>query len=247
LYNKGPEEIDLQNWTFTDASTDKRYVLSEESIILLPNQFAVVSEDSSIVDVFSTIEGCLCVPDRFPALNNGGDVVVVYDANDTMMERVEYRSEWGGGDGVSLERIHPDIASTDSANWNACAALEGGTPGRENSIFTAIIPMEAVLSASPNPFTPDGDGWEDVTVISYHLPMTTSAVNLRLYDVQGRLIRTLRGGTPSGSHGTVIWDGKDGEGRTARMGIYIIYIEGLEGSSGSSANAKSTVVLGRRR
>lgn len=247
LYNGSSEEVDLRDWTFTDASVDKRYMLSEESMILLPQQFAVVSEDSSILDIFPAMEGTLCVPNRFPALNNDDDAVVVYGANDTMIDLVEYRSDWGGGDGVSLERINPDIASTDSSNWNSCAALEGGTPGRENSIFTSVIPTEATLSASPNPFTPDGDGSEDVTVITYDLPMRTSAVNLRVYDVRGRLIRTLRGATPSGSQGFVIWDGRDDEGRTARMGIYIIYIEGLEGLSGSLANAKSTIVLGRRR
>ena len=246
LYNGGADQVDLRDWAFSDASSDKRYIVSEETMILLPDQFAVIAEDSSIVDVFPGMEGLLCVPDRFPALNNDGDVVVVFDPNDTAVDGVEYRPEWGGGDGISLERIQPSIPSSDSANWSSCVALEGGTPGIRNSIFVEVLLSEAEVSVFPNPFSPDADGFEDATVISYHLPTRTSNVNLRIYDVRGRLIRTLRGAFPSGASGSVIWDGKDDAGSTARMGIYVVYLEGLGSVEGVLAMCKTTVVLARK-
>jgi hypothetical protein len=186
------------------------------------------------------------VPGGFPVLNNDGDAVVVFDPTGRVIDRVDYTDEWGGGDGVSLERIHPRLSPSDVLNWSSNVGLEGGTPGRENSVYTEVLPSETTLLASPNPFSPDSDGHEDVTVITYQLPMQTSYVNLRVYDVRGRLIRTLKGASPSGSAGSVVWDGRDDEGRMARMGIYVLHIEGLDSRAGLVAAAKASVVLARR-
>ena len=45
-------------------------------------------------------------------------------------------------------------------------------------------------------------------------------VELRIYDVQGRLLRKLvEGRKPAGSHG-VVWDGRDGDGSSVPTGTY---------------------------
>jgi hypothetical protein len=65
----------------------------------------------------------------------------------------------------------------------------------------------------PNPFNP-------VTRIAFDLP-GTRVVSLRVYDVAGRLVRTLRSEEtlPAGRH-EAVWDGRDDGGRRSASGTY---------------------------
>jgi glucose/arabinose dehydrogenase len=66
----------------------------------------------------------------------------------------------------------------------------------------------------PNPF-------HDATTISYTLDRL-APVNLAVYDVQGRRVRTLTSGLrPAGEH-AVRWDGLDDEGVPAAGGVYFL-------------------------
>jgi hypothetical protein len=64
----------------------------------------------------------------------------------------------------------------------------------------------------PNPF-------RSSTVIQFDLPERT-AITLRVYDVQGRLVRTLEDDAFDAGRHQVTWDGKDEAGRGAPAGIY---------------------------
>lgn len=243
LYNLGDYAIDLKDWGLSDSNTSHRITLTHTSLAVRPSGYAVIASDSSIFDLYSIAAPVLIPPEKMPALNNDLDWVLVYDPNGTVIDSVAYSNSWGGDTGVSLERINPRISSNDSTNWSSCVLSTGGTPGEENSIFTPVLPPKASLWVSPNPFSPDGDGKEDFTVISYCLPLTTAAVNIKIYDIRGRLVRTLFNNQPSGSSRSVIWDGRDDEGKVLRMGIYIIYLEALNSYKGVIKTVKGTVVL----
>lgn len=65
----------------------------------------------------------------------------------------------------------------------------------------------------PNPFNPS-------TVIPFDLPVS-GAVDLRIYNSVGQLIRDFPlGDLPAGSH-SVVWNGVDGNGRGVGAGVYI--------------------------
>jgi len=66
----------------------------------------------------------------------------------------------------------------------------------------------------PNPF---GDG----TTISYGLP-SVSEVELSVFDVAGKKVRTLVDGTQPAGRYSLVWDGSDGGGRRLANGIYFI-------------------------
>ncbi|HYW67985.1 MAG TPA: FlgD immunoglobulin-like domain containing protein [bacterium] len=66
---------------------------------------------------------------------------------------------------------------------------------------------------APNPFNP-------TTTIAFQVPDGGAQVSLQIYDVSGRLVRTLvEGQQPSGKR-TVNWDGRDDEGQPVAGGIY---------------------------
>lgn len=75
----------------------------------------------------------------------------------------------------------------------------------------------------PNPFNPR-------TVIRYDLP-AASAVDLRVFDLAGRRVRTLRAGQleSAGPH-EAVWDGRDDRGLPASAGTYVYRLSTGRGS-----------------
>lgn len=70
----------------------------------------------------------------------------------------------------------------------------------------------------PNPFNPQ-------TRITFHLKKPQT-VRLNIFDIQGRLVRTLTDGfLEAGSH-TFRWDGSDARGRKAASGMYLYRLKG---------------------
>jgi hypothetical protein len=240
LFNRSTDQVQIQDWKLVEALTGKEFPISEGNTIIDPGRYLVVAGDSTLpVDPAAT----LLVPAAFPSLNNDEEHVQLIDYANTVIDELFYSAGWGGDTGVSLERINPDFTSQDSSNWASSASPFGSTPGEGNSVFVAVLPSDAVLSASPNPFSPDGDGNEDVTIIQYDLPLTTAFVSLKIFDVMGREIRDLLNAAPSGSHREVIWDGRKNDGERASMGVYIMFLEALNQRMGVIKQVKNTVVV----
>ncbi len=70
-----------------------------------------------------------------------------------------------------------------------------------------------LLPCTPNPFS-------TVTTIGYQLTATNS-VELTVYSIDGRLIRTLASGQQSAGDYSVSWNGTDETGRPVPSGVYI--------------------------
>jgi hypothetical protein len=81
-------------------------------------------------------------------------------------------------------------------------------------------PQTLVLHQNtPNPFNPS-------TSILLNLPPGSGAVTLRIYDLSGRLIRTLLDGETFVGQRAFIWDGSDEAGRPVVTGTYIYRLTG---------------------
>ena len=92
------------------------------------------------------------------------------------------------------------------------------TPSAASGVDAPARPLELALSAGgPNPFA-------GRTTLRYALPHD-GPVSLRLFDAQGRLVRTLAdGGSEAGEH-TATWDGRDAGGGRANPGVYLARLE----------------------
>ena len=78
----------------------------------------------------------------------------------------------------------------------------------------------ALAQNRPNPFNPR-------TQIEFGLPRE-QRITLRVYDVEGRLVRTLAQGVhPAGRH-SVAWDGTDGRGARVSSGLYFYRLTTLQ-------------------
>ena len=75
----------------------------------------------------------------------------------------------------------------------------------------------ALMQNHPNPFNPS-------TTISFDLP-TKTKVSLRVYDVAGRLIRTLTDGEWDAGRHSIAWDGHNESGSSVASGVYFYRLE----------------------
>jgi hypothetical protein len=65
----------------------------------------------------------------------------------------------------------------------------------------------------PNPFNP-------ATFIPFTL-FRQGTVSLNIYDIQGRLVRSLISGSLSAGLHSSVWDGRDNAGKTVSSGVYL--------------------------
>jgi hypothetical protein len=148
------------------------------------------------------------------SLTNSGGTISLFDPDHNLQS---FTWDKDCGDGVSFERISPE-----EDEWFCCIDSNKSTPGKKNSVSVEYSD-KIELKISPNPFSPDGDGFEDEVTFQYTLPQM-SELTFKIYDVRGRLIKTLMEDEPQVA-GEIIWDGRDDENRMVRVGIYIVLAE----------------------
>jgi len=76
----------------------------------------------------------------------------------------------------------------------------------------------ALYQNEPNPFNP-------TTLIRYDVPQSGGAVRLRIYGVNGRLVRTLVDRVESAGHKTMTWDARDDRGARVATGVYFYRLD----------------------
>ncbi|NQT24780.1 lamin tail domain-containing protein [candidate division KSB1 bacterium] len=246
IYNRSSETINLNGWMFSDSDTIEIIPFCSEERSINAGAYAVISEDSSLLNSMLAGSDLLFVPSIWPSLNNGEDVIHLGDPSGQWIDQVAYEASWQAIPNTSLERISPEGGSSDSTNWYSCTTPSGMTPGEANSVYASFIPTNSQITVTPDPFSPDGDGFEDVAVITFHIATETASVRLQIYDISGRLIRTLIGGGSSGSQGQILWDGKDENGKIASIGVYIVYLSSLNARQAVQSEARTTLVLAGR-
>ena len=173
------------------------------------------------------------------------------DLKGNIIDSIMYKESWHNKNflstkNISLEKINPNLDGNNPMNWSSSVNIQGATPGKINSIYSENKVSAENISISPNPFSPDNDGFEDFAIINYHLTQKTSQVRIKIYDNRGRLLRNLLNNQPSGSSGSVVFDGLEEDGTPFRMGIYIVLIEALNETSGVLETLKTVVVVARK-
>ena len=103
-----------------------------------------------------------------------------------------------------------------------------------------LINIEAV----PQLFTPNGDLINDSTQIQFDVTELTdnAAVELRIYDLSGRLVREIYARSEKSGRYARAWDGTDIQGNTVPPGLYIYKIN-LDADAGNAAASGTVAVV----
>jgi hypothetical protein len=215
---------------------------TDDALAVPPGGYLVVAKDADLLG--SAGPALVVETDGWEALS-ADDVVVLLDAYETPIDRVQYVHGWGGGRGVSLERVRADMPAADVNNWGSSVATGGSTPGRENSIHVASLPSAGTLDVAPNPFTPDGDGANDRTVIGFDLPLARATARLTVFDALGRPRAVLLDHAAVPERHELIWDGSGADGALLPSGLYVLYLEAMGARQGVLVTAKKAVGIVR--
>ena len=84
-----------------------------------------------------------------------------------------------------------------------------------------LLSRRPAVSASPNPF-------QDRVLLQLG-PAVANAPALGVFDIQGRMVRTLERGRLAGGEHLIEWDGTDDEGMTVAPGVYFCQLAGPDG------------------
>lgn len=134
IYNVSDKYIELENWELLNSGNPTTF----PSFLLEPGQHVIVcgDDDAAAFGAFGTVVSL----SSFAALTNGGDDLVLNNANGTLIDAVTYSDDWYGDPektegGWSLELINPETPCSGSQNWIASNDPNGGTPGAQNSVY----------------------------------------------------------------------------------------------------------------
>jgi flagellar hook assembly protein FlgD len=65
-----------------------------------------------------------------------------------------------------------------------------------------------------------------------------------LFDIEGRLVRTLLDEEQYAGPGQVVWDGRDELREVAPMGVYICHLEATDREGGETTTDQAPIVVG---
>ena len=270
LYNTTDKAISLEGIFLHDAPDEENEI---RSIIPVSTQYKWLAPDSYLLiysedetEFFSEsklahyfeLEGMsekevIHVDRTSLGLASTDDAIYLADSDGVTIDSVFYDESWQNPNlfdsrGVALEKIDPNGPSNDASNWSSSTHASGGTPLLQNTIFqdSGTIPEENGISFSPNPFSPDGDGFEDNLFINYRLDAADYFLRVRIFDRYGREVRELVNNYQAGFEGSLIWDGLTDERTRNRVGIYVVYFEAFDSVNAKDRTFKETVVLARK-
>ena len=199
LYNYGTDSINIYGWGFSD--TDGLITTVAPDTIIDPGGFLVLwytGDDNGF-------------PEINEKLSLDGETIFIVDENGYPIISYDYATQTND---ISYGRF-PDGSET----WEYFSTP---TPGQENiqslEVNNQIVPEAFTLfPAYPNPFNP-------VTTISYEIPKD-GFVNISIYDMKGRVVKTLVNKTQSKGIKLLEWNAIDGQGYSVTSGIYLYKIE----------------------
>lgn len=250
IYNSTGQIINLNGWKYKESSVTVK--LSATDLFLNPGDYFILAHDSTIYNSYPNLkypeQNQILKFSNSMSLSNSGEIITITDSLNNVIDEASYDLNWHNPNftdtkGISLERLNPVFPSNDKNNWSSCTKSVGGTPGLKNSIFTENIKTNSEVSVTPNPFSPDGDGFEDFTLINFKLNSPFSQMRVKIFDIKGRIVRTLANNSVSGNEGAIIFNGLDDNNQKLRIGIYIVLINAIDERGGTIEIIKTPIVV----
>ncbi|MEL7159454.1 MAG: lamin tail domain-containing protein [Bacteroidota bacterium] len=253
FYNCSDKVLQIEGWvlenTQSTSSTGAERTITA-SRLFLPGEFLTLTTDpEELTTIYPLVDLGLVVDQTLPSLpDDEGNLTVLADG--VVLDAFDYTDDLHSDlldddDGVSLERLRFKAATQAGDNWFSAAASENfGTPTRANSQNReALAPAgEQLFSLANTTFSPDGDGNEDFLELRYQTPDPGYVARVRIFDAQGRPVRTLRRVDLLAGEGSILWDGATDDGERARAGIHVLFVE-LFAPGAESREEKLVAVL----
>ncbi len=241
LYNNSSSAANMDSTALHIGVGTKIYNFWINSLNLLPKQYAVIAADSNFFSTFPSLQGQngIVILNKIDLkLKDSGNQIILINTDSSVIDSLHDYSNWyptniSNHTGISLERRQFNDVSTSSDNWTSSTDPSGATPLRKNSDFpdSSNTPTALDIQITPNPFSPDGDGFDDATIISIVIPSDKiESITAKIYDLRGRIRRTIPQNQGVLRALSIPFDGKDDNGITLPIGLYTLVIESSDGA-----------------
>jgi len=225
IYNNDTITIDLTGWVLKDIGNDYHQIEVENGkVIIDPGEYLVMGRSADTL-----LNGGYYADYEYSNVffSNAEDQVILLDADQQIVDEVDYTNAFPYGSGVSMYLTDMNLDNNLAGSWKASTTPYGkgdkGTPGRawDDTLGIEIggskLPVGFSLYQNyPNPFNP-------VTTIRYGIPERTR-VEIIIFDLLGRQIRSFIDPNENPGFHFVSWDGKDDRGQTVGAGVYLYRI-----------------------
>ncbi|MBI3134822.1 MAG: lamin tail domain-containing protein [Bacteroidetes bacterium] len=253
IYNRSEKILDLDelylaNWDDSIANYEN---VSSDQRLIMPGEYVLLTEDSTDIQNDFSIYGVGTFQDMdLPTYNDDSGSVYLISKDFGILDYLQYNQDMHydlitDKNGKALERITFEGGMNNPDNWHTAAEnVEWGTPGYENSqlMYPAVT---GTVSLTPEIFSPDNDGNNDILTINLLFENTDNVVNIEIFDNRGRRIKELKDSYYVGNSALVTWDGSTDEGTKASIGTYVILVSVLEADGSRSEYKLACVVAGQ--
>lgn len=233
MYNKSDKLIDLS--TFQIAFYDEEEQLMDlvqlgSKATIGPQQYLVIADDKEkVLTQFENVNTFNLFEVDLPSFDEPACIQMINPLDEEIIWEVCYSKKWHNKayvntDGISLEKINPNLLENNSFTWTSASSSTKGTPTRQNGMFTPETDKnqnQTITLLTPR-ISPDGDGYEDLLQIQFQFDEADYIVNIELYDVNGRPIQLNTQDQTLGLTGIYTWDGTDRNGQILPDGTYIL-------------------------
>jgi hypothetical protein len=256
IYNCSDSAIMLNTLAFM-LPNKRLYPLATESDHLIePYGYAAITPNITTLSAQYTI--CyenVFETSSFPTLNSSEGIIHLCRQTDTLiLETLYYNKTFHHillpqTKGVSLERIDFDVSGAVAENWHSASVVCGyATPGCKNSQANDRQQTDNTFSINPQLITPNNDGVNDYTEISWDLPLNGYVATMKIFDDYGRDVATLKKAEIIAPQDKIIYHGTSGinsstGGAVLRNGIYILFIELIHPDTGKKKRYKYPLAI----
>ncbi len=257
VYNNSDKLCDLKNLWFINKTDEgeinNSYQISTISRLLLPEEYCAISKDIRFIEnnYHVPYPENLYETANLPTMPDKLGNIFLIDRFMNIIDSVYYNEKQhykllASKDGVSLERINFNRSSADETNWHSASESVGfATPGYKNSQYSSEFVSDSRINISPEVFSPDNDGKDDILNISYNLNKAGYTATIAIYSADGQFVKFIANNEMLATEGNFTWDGFDKADLACPIGIYVIYIE-MFNLSGEKIIEKRTAVLSRK-
>ena len=221
-------EATLANVTVTDNTAT-----SGGGIFILDTDATLINLTVSGNTATAFGGGLLVGPNTNPTLTNsiiwGNDPTQIQGFGTPIITYSDIEGGWNGVGNIASDPLfcNPDSSDFTLAENSPCIGT--GEDGTNMGAFDVeceaillidndVIPLKYYLHQNyPNPFNP-------ITTLSYDLS-EDAMVNITIYDMMGRQVKTLTNGFQTSGHKSVQWNAANNQGEPASAGIYLYKIQ----------------------
>lgn len=239
LYNTSDKIIDLHGLEVARFGNDtiSDPIQIEKQSIIKPNGYIYICSDTLfMVNHYPFTATSSGIQMELPPFSvDSSTIFIIYDS--VIIDRVSYSDNWQfslieNRKGKSIERIHPNENSNAPTNWHTAAESVGfATPGSKNS-QSGTTTANGDFEYTNKNISPDNDGFEDLLGIHYKMEEPGMLGTFKIFDDQGRLIKTVFKNELLATEGFFAWDGISDNATKASIGVYVGCLEAFNVQTG---------------